>query len=53
MNKCGKYFSVGGDIFCEFLEVAAHCILYNRALYPAGVFDKRKKYNVPVQVIVF
>ena len=42
--------SVGGDIFCEFLEVAVHCVLYNRGLYPAGVFEKRKKYNIPVQV---
>ena len=42
--------SVSGDIFCEFLEVAVHGILYNRGLYPAGVFEKRKKYNIPVQV---
>lgn len=43
---------VAGDIFCEFLEVAVHCILYNRGLYPAGVFEKRKKYNVPVQMCI-
>lgn len=42
--------SVGGDILCEFLEVAIHCILHNRGLYPAGVFEKYKKYNVPVQM---
>ena len=38
------------DIVVEFFEVAIHCILYNRDLYPQGVFEKRKKYNVPVQV---
>ena len=45
--------SVSGDIFCEFLEVAVHGILYNRGLYPAGVFEKRKKYSIPVQVPTF
>ncbi|XP_046343412.1 mitotic spindle assembly checkpoint protein MAD2B-like [Haliotis cracherodii] len=41
---------VSSDVLSEFLEVAVHCILYNRGLYPAGVFVKRKKYNVPVQM---
>ena len=44
------FISVGADVFCEFLEIAVHCILYTRGLYPAGVFEKRKKYNVPVKV---
>lgn len=46
------YFSlpVVADILCEFLEVAIHLILYVREVYPSGVFQKRKKYNVPVQV---
>ena len=38
------------DILCEFLEVAIHTILYIRDIYPAVIFDKRKKYNVPVQM---
>ncbi|XP_076087407.1 mitotic spindle assembly checkpoint protein MAD2B-like isoform X3 [Mytilus galloprovincialis] len=43
---------IGADIFCEFLEVAIHCILYTRELYPAGVFEKKRKFNVPVKVTV-
>jgi mitotic spindle assembly checkpoint protein MAD2B len=42
--------SVAANILCEFLEVAIHLILYMREIYPAGIFEKRKKYNVPVQV---
>lgn len=38
------------DIFSEFLELAVHGILYSRALYPQGVFGRKKKYNIPVQV---
>ncbi|WAR15403.1 MD2L2-like protein [Mya arenaria] len=41
---------VSCDIFAEFLEVSIHCILYNRGIYPSGVFERRKKYNVPVQM---
>lgn len=43
-------FPVVSDILCEFLEVAIHLILYVREVYPSGIFQKRKKYNVPVQV---
>lgn len=32
------------DVLCAFLEV------YVREVYPVGIFQKRKKYNVPVQV---
>jgi mitotic spindle assembly checkpoint protein MAD2B len=42
--------SVAANVLCEFLEVAIHLILYMREIYPAGIFEKRKKYNVPVQV---
>ncbi|XP_052283895.1 mitotic spindle assembly checkpoint protein MAD2B-like isoform X5 [Dreissena polymorpha] len=42
--------AVGSDIFAEFLETSIHLILYNRLLYPPGVFERRKKYNVPVQM---
>ncbi|KAL4220944.1 MAD2 mitotic arrest deficient-like 2 [Mactra antiquata] len=41
---------VSSSIFAEFLEVSLHLILYNRGLYPAGVFERRRKYNVPVQM---
>ncbi|XP_060073785.1 mitotic spindle assembly checkpoint protein MAD2B-like [Ylistrum balloti] len=47
---CSETTSVGSDILCEFLEVTIHSILYLRDLYPRGVFEKRKKYNVPVQM---
>eukprot|EP00061_Rhincodon_typus_P015387 g43028.t1 len=40
---------VVADVLCEFLEVAIHMILYVREVYPVGIFQKRKKYNVPVQ----
>jgi len=42
--------SVFSGVFCDFLEVAFHLILYVREVYPAVVFERRKKYNVPVQV---
>ncbi|XP_078805878.1 mitotic spindle assembly checkpoint protein MAD2B isoform X2 [Oryzias latipes] len=41
---------VVADVLCEFLEVAVHLILYVREVYPSGIFQKRKKYNVPVQM---
>ncbi|ELR61108.1 Mitotic spindle assembly checkpoint protein MAD2B, partial [Bos mutus] len=41
---------VVSDVLCEFLEVAVHLILYVREVYPVGIFQKRKKYNVPVQM---
>ncbi|PNJ48246.1 MAD2L2 isoform 6, partial [Pongo abelii] len=42
--------AVVADVLCEFLEVAVHLILYVREVYPVGIFQKRKKYNVPVQM---
>ncbi|KAK3741017.1 hypothetical protein RRG08_005707 [Elysia crispata] len=42
--------SMGVDILSEFVEVCIHCVLYSRGLYPQGVFEKRIKYNVPVQM---
>ncbi|ETE60784.1 Mitotic spindle assembly checkpoint protein MAD2B, partial [Ophiophagus hannah] len=41
---------VVADVLSEFLEVAIHLILYVREVYPTGIFQKRKKYNVPVQM---
>lgn len=42
--------TVVADVLSEFLEVAVHLILYVREVYPVGIFQKRKKYNVPVQM---
>ncbi|CAL1541212.1 unnamed protein product [Lymnaea stagnalis] len=42
--------NVSVNILAEFVEVAIHCILYNRNVYPQGTFEKRIKYNVPVQM---
>jgi len=42
--------AVAAGVLCEFLEVAFHLILYVREVYPAVVFERRKKYNVPVQM---
>ena len=44
------FLTVSGGVLCEFLEVAFHLILYVREVYPPVVFERRKKYNVPVQV---
>uniref|UniRef100_T1ISE2 HORMA domain-containing protein n=1 Tax=Strigamia maritima TaxID=126957 RepID=T1ISE2_STRMM len=41
---------VSVDIFIEFLEVAIHSILYKRQLYPQNIFEKRKKYDIPVYI---
>ncbi|KAF6721599.1 Mitotic spindle assembly checkpoint protein MAD2B [Oryzias melastigma] len=41
---------VVADVLCEFLEVAVHLILYVREVYPSGIFQKRKKYNIPVKM---
>ena len=38
------------EVICEFLEVAFHLILYNRSLYPDGIFKKCRKYNVAVMM---
>ena len=44
------FILVAADILSEFLEVAFHAILYVREIYPSSVFERRKKYDVPVQV---
>ncbi|KAI8057760.1 DNA-binding protein [Syncephalis plumigaleata] len=38
------------DVVCDFLETAIHMILYIRELYPPHLFERQKKYNVPVHV---
>ncbi|EDL14803.1 MAD2 mitotic arrest deficient-like 2 (yeast), isoform CRA_b [Mus musculus] len=45
-----NFGQVVADVLSEFLEVAVHLILYVREVYPVGIFQKRKKYNVPVQM---
>lgn len=50
MDKYIDISKVTVDILSEFLEVAIHSILYVRHIYPSGIFVRRKKYNVPVQV---
>eukprot|EP00899_Mesostigma_viride_P005813 jgi/Mesvir1/15232/Mv06458-RA.1 len=37
------------EYMCDFLEVAVLQILYVRGLYPRELFQRRKKYGVPVQ----
>eukprot|EP00071_Canis_lupus_P054435 XP_544568.4 LOW QUALITY PROTEIN: mitotic spindle assembly checkpoint protein MAD2B [Canis lupus familiaris] len=41
---------VQDDVFDEFLEGHAHLIMRRREVYPVGIFQKSKKYNVPVQM---
>ncbi|TPX62013.1 hypothetical protein SpCBS45565_g07097 [Spizellomyces sp. 'palustris'] len=38
------------DTLIEFLEVAIHYVLYVREIYPADIFEPRRKYNVPVRM---
>lgn len=45
-------FSVSSDIVVELLEVAINLILYTREIYPQSVFQRRKKYNIPVQMCI-
>ena len=30
------------SVFCEFLEVATHTLLYSRGVYPAEIFERRR-----------
>jgi mitotic spindle assembly checkpoint protein MAD2B len=36
------------DIFCEFIEVAVHNILYIRKQYPQTIFECKRKYGIAV-----
>ena len=40
------------DIFCEFLEVLIHQIIFLRDLYPVSIFEKRRKFNMPLNMSV-
>lgn len=41
------------SVLIELLEISIHCILYARKIYPEGIFELKKKYNVPVHVSIF
>jgi hypothetical protein len=30
------------SVFCEFLEVAVHTLLYSRGVYPPEIFERRR-----------
>ena len=49
-NKMELASSSVADVICEFLEVAFHLVLYNRGIYPDGIFKKRQKYNISVMM---
>ncbi|VVC25502.1 HORMA domain [Cinara cedri] len=46
-------FSDSASVLIELLEVSIHCILYARKIYPEGIFELKKKYNVPVHVSIY
>jgi hypothetical protein len=46
---CWKLCFSASGILCEFLQVAIHGILYVHELYPLGAFERKRKYNVPIQ----
>jgi hypothetical protein len=35
---------------CSFFEVAFHCILHARRLYPEGLFEPKRKYGIVVHI---
>eukprot|EP00056_Hartaetosiga_gracilis_P002165 m.51421 g.51421 ORF g.51421 m.51421 type:complete len:252 (+) comp10940_c1_seq1:33-788(+) len=45
-----SFSDVDCDVLCELVEIAVHGILYVRDVYPSHLFEKRKKYGVPIQV---
>jgi mitotic spindle assembly checkpoint protein MAD2B len=38
------------ETFADFLELSFHSILFHRAVYPPGIFQRKQKYRVPVHV---
>ena len=34
-----------GRVFCEFLEVAVHQILFIRSVYPAELFERKRSVS--------
>lgn len=47
-----EFENAAADILLEFLEVAIHNIIYIRHIYPSSIFERRKKYGVPVQMSI-
>lgn len=43
-----KLFIEISEVFCEFLEVIIHNILYIRKLYPESIFLPKRKYGILV-----
>ncbi|XP_050436566.1 mitotic spindle assembly checkpoint protein MAD2B [Adelges cooleyi] len=46
-------FSDSASVLIELLEVSIHCIVYARKIYPEGIFELKKKYNVPVHISIY
>merc|ERR1719458_321961 len=40
------------DILTEFIEVLIHQVLHMRDLYPASIFKKHRKFNMPLQMSI-
>ena len=38
------------SVLCEFLTAAIHLILFARRVYPEDSFERRRLFNVPVQL---
>ena len=38
------------DVFTEFVEVLVHQIIYLRDIYPASIFETRRKFNLPLHM---
>ena len=38
------------DVFTEFVEVLLHQIIYLRDIYPASIFETRRKFNLPLHM---
>lgn len=41
------------DKILSFLEAAVHSILFLREVYPASIFERRRKYGIPVRMSQF
>ena len=37
-------------ILCDFMEIAFHTILYTRRIYPPEIFERRRKFGIPVHL---
>ena len=46
-KKEGQFYL---DVFTEFVEVLVHQIIYLRDIYPASIFETRRKFNLPLHM---